>query len=358
VRPSARRATALATMEDGGGKLLDSVVLSDTVITSTKGKMSAKASKFYMSFVTADMLCQSAASTAFAGAVYIGHSYVKFPLTFDVLRMVHLITGFILGLLLTSRVVMGVYLKWFATGRVYAFTKACRSLAVLSSCVSETLTVSAGAEIEKKAVSKFRFELVRLLNLGFYCYTLALQDLKLAVPPTPLKSGSSKEEVLTTASNPTLMICKLITALLEQQRAAKRISSEQVSVLMGKVDELVDAYHASFALILSPAPVSLTSFAFFFTASWAYLTGAALAVIELGDSAEFDTFGLGLTLCYSAFLSLFIFGLYEAGNVVEAPMKAAIALMAKEDMTTQLSDDLAALMDDSSVPVFLPSTPK
>ena len=42
----------------------------------------------------------------------------------------------------------------------------------------------AGAEIEKKAVTKYRFELVRLLNLAFYCYSLMLQGMRLAVPPT------------------------------------------------------------------------------------------------------------------------------------------------------------------------------
>jgi len=346
-------------MADNGGKLLDSVVLSDAALTTTMEKMSKKASKQYLKFLSPDMLCQSAIATIIAGTVYVGHAYIKFPVTEGVLKMVHLLTGAILGLLLTARIVMGVYLTSTATGHVYAFTKACRSLVVLSSSVSETLTVSAGAEIEKKAVSKFRFELVRLLNLAFYCYSLMLQGLRLAVPPTSLRAGDAKasDELLTAVDNPTVMVTKMIMALLEQQRAAKRISNEQVGVLMGKVDELIGAYHSSLSLLLSPAPVSLTSFTYFFTAAWAYYTGAALAVIELGGNGEvgeFQAFGLGLTLVYTAFLSLFIFGLYEAGNVVEAPLKAVMALMVTEDMSSSLSDDLASLIDDDSVPVFLP----
>ena len=123
---------------------------------------------------------------------------------------------------------------------------------------------------------------------------------------------------------------------------------------MGIVNELIDACHSSLALLLSPGPVSMSAFTYFFTAAWADYTGAALAVIELGDSVEFETFGLGLTLVYTAFLSLFIFGLYEAGNIVEAPIKATMALLVTEDISHTLSDDLASLIDDDTVPVFLP----
>jgi predicted membrane chloride channel (bestrophin family) len=336
------------------GKLLDSVVLSDVTIETTQAKMSANAAKLYMSFMTPTMLCNSAMATAISGATYITHSYIKFPITGDVLRMVHLVTGVVLGMVLTARIVMGVYLTYTATSQVYAFTKACRSLAVLSSSVSETLTSSAGAEAEKKGVGKFRFELVRLLNLAFYCYSLMLQGMRLAVPPSSLKCSRAEGEMLSAVDNPTVMVTKMISSLLEQQRAAKRISNEQVSVLMGKLCELIDAYHASLSLLLSPAPVSMTAFAYFFTTAWAYYTGAALAVIELAENTEFATFGLGLTLVYSAFLSLFVFGLYEAGNVVEAPLKAAVALLATEEMSHSLSDDLASLVDDDAVPVFLP----
>jgi hypothetical protein len=63
---------------------------------------------------------------------------------------------------------------------------------MLSCNVSETLTISAGADLEKKATAKFRYELVRLLNLAFYSYTLMLKGLKMVTPPAsliPLEGG-------------------------------------------------------------------------------------------------------------------------------------------------------------------------
>ena len=326
------------------GKLLDSVVLSDSAITETKLKMESKASKQYLSFISMDMICQSAVATGVAAAVYLGQPVLGFPLTAAVARFVHLITGMLLGILLTARVIMGVYLTFTATSHVYGFTKACRSLAALSSSVSETLTVSAGAEIEKKAVAKFRYELVRLLNLSFHCYALMLQGLRLAVPPASLTGAQG--EALASAPNPTVLVAKMVASLFEQQRAAKRISSEQTALMMGKVGELVEAYHASLAMLLSPAPVSLTAFTYFFTAVWTYVSAAAIAEMQLAASGLYPTFGFGLTLVYSGFLSLFVFGLYEAGNVVEAPLKSVMALIVTEDMSTALADDLTSLVED------------
>ena len=338
------------------GKLLDSVVLSDAGLMEAQAKMSTKASKQFLAFISPDMMVQTVIATSISAAVYVGHSYVQFPITEGVARMVHIVTGLLLGILLTARVILGVYMTFTATRQVYAFTNACRSIAVLSTAVNETLTVSAGAELEKKAVSKFRYELVRLLNLSFYCYTLMLQGMRLAVPPSTLRtvSGNAEDELLATCPNPTVMVARLISALFEQQRAAKRITSEQVGVLMGKTGELIEAYHSSLSMLLSPSPISLTAFVYFFTAAWVYFSAAALAVIELGDSKAFHGFGLWMTVCYSGFLSLFMFGLYEAGNVVEAPLKALMSLLASDAMAQTLSEDLSCLVDDETVPIMFP----
>ena len=48
----------------------------------------------------------------------------------------------------------------------------------------------------------------------------------------------------------------------------------------------------------------------------------------------------------------FVFGLYEAGNVIEAPLKAVMGLIAAEDMSTALAADLAALVDED-VPTMI-----
>ena len=80
---------------------------------------------------------------------------------------------------------------------------------MLSVSVGETLTISAAAEVEKKATSRFRYELVRLLNMSFFCYTLMLQGMKLAVPPTSLRATEDtklESEILSAVENPTVSI--------------------------------------------------------------------------------------------------------------------------------------------------------
>ena len=314
--------------------------------------MANRESYLQLSWVSSQMICQTAIATLISGVVYVGHSSWKFPITEGVSGNAHLITGIILGFLLVARVALGVSLTHTAAAQVQAFAKSCRGTAVLSVCVNETLTLAAAGEIEAKAASRFRYELVRLLNLAFHCYTLMLQGLKLYVPPTSLSGPEA--EVLGAVENPTVMVAKLLASLLEEQRAAKRISNEVASLMLAQVTELLNSYHASLALLLTPCHSSLTSFTYFFTVTWAYTAGAALAVSELGDNAEFRGFGLGLTLAYTCFLSLFVFGLYEAGKVVEAPLKAVMELVVLEDMSHSLSDVLASLVDDSSVPVFFP----
>ena len=77
-----------------------------------------------------------------------------------------------------------------------------------------------------------------------------------------------------------------------------------------------------------------------------------LAVTELSNNTYYTSAGLILTVGYTAFISLFVFGLYEAGST--DPLKAVTALSALEDITSSLSDDLSSLVDDDAVPVFIP----
>jgi len=102
----------------------------------------------------------------------------------------HGVIGIVLGMLLVARVVLGSMRLSEAAANVTAFNKSLRTIAVLSNTVSDALTISAGAELEKKATAKFRYELVRLLNLAFYCYQLMLKGLKLRAPPASLVSNS------------------------------------------------------------------------------------------------------------------------------------------------------------------------
>ena len=69
---------------------------------------------------------------------------------------------------------------------------------------------------------------------------------------------------------------------------------------------------------------------------------------------RFVGFGLALTIGYTAVLSIFYFGLYEAGKTTEAPLKAVMAMIPMDEIGYVLSDDLSSLVDDDDVPVFLP----
>jgi predicted membrane chloride channel (bestrophin family) len=55
--------------------------------------------------------------------------------------------------------------------------------------------------------------------------------------------------------------------------------------------------------------------------------------------------------------AFFFFGLYEAGTLMEAPVKAVSTLVPLDDLKASLSDDLTTLVDDpeENVPVFLPA---
>jgi len=182
--------------------------------------------------------------------------------------------------------------------------------------------------------------------------------MKMGLPPASLRAaeGSKIEtELLSAVESPTVMVCKMLANLLEQQRAAKRISNECCAVLMEKVADLIGAYHAALAVQLSPAPTTFTSFTLFFTIAWAYTLGPIVAMIELGENVGlYPNTGLMLTIFYTFLLALFFFGLYEAGKAVEAPLKTVVLTLAVEEMCWSLSDDLASLVDDPDVPVFLP----
>ena len=305
--------------------LLDSIVLSDAGLAKAQEKMNAAASKVTLSWVSPEMAFHAAASTGLAAFVYISHSVIAFPVSSGVFLTVHMLLGVVLGIMLVVRIVLGYNRTVEASKQVQDFNKSCRQLAVLATFVGETLTVSAGAEIEKKATQNFKYEVVRLLNMASYCFQLMLNGMKLVMPPSSLKAeGSSNEsQILSAVENPTVMVCKMMASLLEQQRAAKRISNEQTGVLTSKITDLIDTYHNALALMLAPTPTAFSSLTFFFTLAFAYTVGPVIAINELGDNAQFASFGLMLTVSYTCVLSLFFFGLHEAGKTIEVPAAAA-----------------------------------
>ena len=160
-------------------------------------------------------------------------------------------------------------------------------------------------------------------------------------------------------SNPTVMVCKYLAALIEQQRQAGRVTNEQATAFVGEIAKVIDTYHASRAQLLAPMSASMGAFTYFFVVVWMYTVCVVIAWNEDTDTATLggtaSMGGVGLPMGLSFGLSLFVFGLYEAGTVVEQPLKEAIDLVPLEASGFELSDDLSNLVDDpdSSVPVFL-----
>jgi len=330
-------------------------MMSDAELTSTRSKVSKLSEKSALSWLSGEVLLHSTLSVGVTAAVYVAYHTV----TGETPKMgiyLHVITGITLGMLLIARVVVGLGKVSEAVSQVQAYSKACRSLALMATFVGETLTIQAGAEAEKKAVGKFRYELVRLLNLSAFSYHLHLNGNKMTVPPGALKGSMSEMETLSAASSPTLVVIKMVATLIDAQRKAARVSNEQVAAMMGKVDDLVSAYHGTLAQQLAPSPASLNSFAYFFVCLWVYTACPIIAINELGNDSPTNTFGgFSLAVAYAFGSALFFFGLFEAGKTVEAPAKAASQLLPLDDLKFALSADLSELIDDpeDEIPVFL-----
>merc|ERR1711998_562193 len=187
------------------GKLLESgTVMSAESLKSQVSKVSDLSAKASLSWLSIEVILWSSLASIISGVVYV-YMYATGDNPPLISINIHVVTGIVLGVLLVTRISLGLTAVSEATAKVQAFSKACRTLAILSSYVGETLTISAGAELEKKAVAKFRYELVRLLNLSVFSYHLMLKGLKMTIPPASLRSAGTKMEVeiLASCSNPT-----------------------------------------------------------------------------------------------------------------------------------------------------------
>ena len=74
---------------------------------------------------------------------------------------------------------------------------------------------------------------------------------------------------------------------LERMAPMRAISprhDSQVAAMMGKVDDLVDAYHSSLSTTLAPSSITLNSFAKFFVVVWVYTASPVLACKELAEN--------------------------------------------------------------------------
>jgi len=172
--------------------LLDGTsVLEDPDLHEQQAKAGSLAVSGWFKWITFEVLGHAVLATLCTGTSFVVMEYIL-DVSPNVSLLPHACTGITIGLLLVARVVVGSQQATAAAGQVISFASGLRTVAMLSCNVSEKLTISAGADLEKKATAKFRYELVRLLNLAFYSYTLMLKGFKLVTPPAslvPLEGG-------------------------------------------------------------------------------------------------------------------------------------------------------------------------
>ena len=105
-------------------------------------------------------------------------------------------------------------------------------------------------------------------------------------------------------SNPTVMVCKYLAALIEQQRQAGRVTNEQATAFVGEIAKVIDTYHASRAQLLAPMSASMGAFTYFFVVVWMYTVCVVIAWNEdtdaatLGGTASMGGVGLPMGLSF------------------------------------------------------------
>lgn len=328
----------------------------DSELQNQVAAVSALTAKISFAWISSVVLFNSVLASVFSCAVFTFYTSTVGSEEPTITTMPHMILGIVLGLLLVARVAVGTSKAAEVLSQILAFDKSLRTIAVFSTYVNETLTIASGAELEKKAVMNFRYELVRLLNLCKFCYNLDLKGMKIDDPPETLGGSKMEMKVLGSVGSPTMMVCKWIAHQMDLQKGAGRVSSEQVASTSAELSNLMDIYHKSRASQLMPMPASLSSFTSFFVVLWVYTACPVIAIAELhGNGVAFNTVGTAVTFIMSFMVALFYFGLYEAGKLIEKPVEAIVSLVPLEALSYTLSDDLTNLTDDpdQSVPVFL-----
>lgn len=334
---------------------------SDDSLVTAVAKVEKASDRIIFRWLSAEVFGHSILATALASGVYVFDATLNAKMFAEITLTPHAMTGIVLGLLLAIRIFIGSSRAYEAGALLTKFCQSCRTMAVLATHVSETLTISAGAAMEKSATAEFRYELVRLLNLAWYLFKAMLMDVTVVEAPPALRAKKSgiEAQLLSSVKNPTIIVVKMISKLLVKQLSADRISATTVALLDGELTKLIETYHSAQSMQLAPPSVALEGFTKFFTVAWVYTVCPLVALTEVASNqpGSEGTAGLVLTICYSFVISLFFFGLFEAGKLVEKPIKAIMAVTDLDDMTATLSDDLANLVDDpdGDVPVFLPA---
>jgi len=193
-----------------------------------------------------------------------------------VTKFPHEIIGLVLGVYLVLRLAMAVNVYQQTKAAVGAFHSACVTIAITSAHVQEALTISAGAEHEKKGIAHFRAELARLLGFSARCLTHAVKGEAVIKDSHLMKV----EEMLVIGSapyhpTPTLFATKLVSKLIAQQREAGRLDSALVAEFNAQVSEMVKSYNSVMALKKMSPPASIREFA----TAWLYAFALTVPIV-------------------------------------------------------------------------------
>lgn len=224
-------------------------------------------------------------------------------------KLVHMVLAVVLGFFLLVRVAFALYQYALVKSAVVSFYAAAATIAITSSHVSEALTISAGAEHEKKGLSSFRSELGRLLSFAVRCMHHSLKGEHVVKDPSLMTSEDMLVVNAAQHPTPTLFAVKLVTKLLAKQREVGRLDPALVAEVNAQTGLMVAAYTTIAAAKKMPTPASLGEFA------TAWLFGFCFTVPVVVASYTYST--PWVAPCAALFISAFFFALNEIAVQLE-----------------------------------------
>jgi len=257
-------------------------------------------------------------------------------------KLTHCVLGLVLGGYLVLRVALAISAFNQAKAAIARFYGAATAIAIASSHVSEALTISAGAEHEKKGIHTFRSELARLLKFSARCLSHSLKDEPI------VKDGElmMTEEMLvinqsTKAPTPTLYVAKLVAKLIAQQREAGRLEPAICAEINSQIAVMASATYTIMSMKKMPIPQAVNEFA------CAWLFGFCLTVPVVISYYTWAT--PWVAPCASLFLVAFYFALNQVGAAVEDLTCVFSADVSTKGMEEQLGNDLDTFATGSAM---------
>ncbi|KAG8464925.1 hypothetical protein KFE25_012288 [Diacronema lutheri] len=226
-----------------------------------------------------------------------------------VTELVHTVLAIVLGLFLVLRLAHAMYQFSVAKAALSRFYSAATAIAITASHVTEALTISAGAEHEKKGVYTFRSELARLLGFSVRCLNHAVKGEPVVKDPHLM----TVEDMLVVGGahkpTPTLFAVKLVSKLIAMQREAGRFDAALCAQVNASVSEMVAAYNEVMSTKKMPLPASVSELA----TAWTF--GFCFTVPVVISAGTFAT--PWVSPCASLLIAALFFSVNEIASQLE-----------------------------------------